>query len=57
METVEFEGAEIPIITIPKNTLLFRAVKHPEADYVGRELGGRVCIPPNYNVFFTIVHL
>jgi hypothetical protein len=52
METVEFEGAEIPVITIPKNTLLFRAVKHAEADYVGRDLGGRLCIPPNYNVFF-----
>lgn len=52
METVEFNGAEVPIIIVPKGTLLFRATEHTEADYVGRDLGGRMCIPPNYNVFF-----
>lgn len=53
METVEFNGKEIPITIVPKGTLLFRAVQHEEADYVGRDLGhGRLCIPPNYNVFF-----
>lgn len=53
METVEFDGKEIPVITIPKGTLLFRATHHVEADYVGRDMGhGKLCIPPNYNVFF-----
>lgn len=53
METVEFDEKEIPVITIPKGTLLFRAVQHEETDYVGREVGqGKLCIPPNYNVFF-----
>jgi len=53
MEQVEFDGKEIPITTIPKGTLLFRAVEHVEADYVGRDMGkGKLCIPPNYNVFF-----
>jgi len=52
METIEFEETEIPILRIPKGTLLFRATLHEESDYVGRDLGGRLCIPPNYNVFF-----
>jgi hypothetical protein len=52
METIEFKDTEVPIIRIPKGTLLFRATKHAEMDYVGRDLGGRLCIPPNYNVFF-----
>ena len=52
METIEFEETEIPVIKIPKGTLLFRATQHTEMDYVGRDLGGRLCIPPNYNVFF-----
>jgi len=52
METIEFEGANVPIVRIPKGTLLFRATKHAEVDYVGRDLGGRLCIPPNYNIFF-----
>jgi hypothetical protein len=54
MEYVEFEGVKIPVITVPKNTLLFRAVVHEEADYAGRDIGGRLCIPPNYNVFFYL---
>ena len=52
MEYVDFEGVKVPVITIPKNTLLFRAVIHEEADYTGRDVGNRLCIPPNYNVFF-----
>jgi len=48
---MKFEGTEIPTITIPKNTLLFRASKHLESDFVGVDVG-RLCIPPNYNVFF-----
>ena len=53
MDYVEFEGTQVPIITIPKNTLLFRATEHTETDYVGRDLGkGKLCIPPNFNVFF-----
>jgi len=52
MTGVKFEGTEIPTITIPKNTLLFRAAMHLESDFVGRDIGGKLCIPPNYNVFF-----
>ena len=48
---MKFEGTEIPTITIPKNTLLFRASKHLESDFVGVDVG-KLCIPPNYNVFF-----
>ena len=52
MEYVEFEGAQVPILTIPKNTLLFRAAMNDERDYTGVDLGNKLCIPPNYNVFF-----
>lgn len=55
MEFVEFKGTQVPIIHIPKGTLLFRATEHTEPDYVGREVRDeskrRLCIPPNYNVF------
>jgi hypothetical protein len=51
---VEFDGEEIPTMTIPKGTLLFRATQHAESDYVGSDPDGRLCIPPNYNVFFYL---
>lgn len=39
--------------TIPKGTLLFRLVKHPEDDTRGVPIGeGKRCIIPNHNVFF-----
>jgi hypothetical protein len=50
--SVSFQGVDVPVVVVPKGTLLFRATKHLEADYVGRDLGGKLCIPPNYNVFF-----
>ena len=49
---MKFEGTEIPTIIIPKNTLLFRASKHSESDFVGVDVKHKLCIPPNYNVFF-----
>jgi hypothetical protein len=53
MDTVEFNGKQIQLMTVPKGTLLFRAVKHSEADYIGTETSaGKLCIPVNYNVFF-----
>ena len=54
----------IPTITIPKNTLLFRVVNEPITDYVGIKLTHDIvndmykdkvdsyCIPKEYNVFF-----
>jgi hypothetical protein len=50
---LDFKGAKIPIITIPKGTLLFRAVRHSEGDFSGADVSpGKRCIPKNYNVFF-----
>jgi hypothetical protein len=50
---LDFKGAKIPIITIPKGTLLFRAVRHSEGDFSGADISpGKRCIPKNYNVFF-----
>jgi hypothetical protein len=53
MESVKYKNKDIPIIKLPKGTLLFRAVQHPESDFVGSDSKvGEVCIPMNYNVFF-----
>jgi len=50
---LDFKGAKIPILTIPKGTLLFRAVRHSEGDFSGADVSpGKRCIPKNYNVFF-----
>ena len=55
MDSVDFKGAKIPTITIPKGTLLFRAVRHSEGDFTGADVSpGRRCIPRNYNVFFYL---
>lgn len=45
---VKFGKQTIPVVTIPKGTLLFRGVMDPETDYNG--VNG--CISPHYNVFF-----
>ena len=45
---VKYGNTLIPVIKIPKGTLLFRAVLNPESDYTGVNN----CIPPQYNVFF-----
>jgi hypothetical protein len=54
----------IPTITVPKNTLLFRVVNEPVTDYAGVKLTHDIvndiyndkvnsyCIPKEYNVFF-----
>jgi len=45
---VKYGNTKIPVIKIPKGTLLFRAVLNPESDYEGVDN----CFPPQYNVFF-----
>lgn len=45
---VKYGNTNIPVIKIPKGTLLFRAVENPASDYEGVEN----CIPPHYSVFF-----
>jgi hypothetical protein len=45
---VKYGNTKIPVIKIPKGTLLFRAVLNPESDFEGVNN----CIPPHYNVFF-----
>jgi len=53
MDSVDYKRFKIPILTIPKGTLLFRAVQHSEGDFTGADIKlGRRCIPRNYNVFF-----
>lgn len=53
MDTVAYKGKQIPIMVIPKGTVLFRAVEYPESDLTGTDVQpGKRCIPPNYNVFF-----
>jgi hypothetical protein len=50
---MEFNGKHIETLTVPKGTLLFRAVKNSETDLVGAHVAaGKLCIPSNYNVFF-----
>ena len=50
---LDFKGAKIPTLTIPKGTLLFRTVRHSEGDFSGADVSpGKRCIPKNYNVFF-----
>ena len=52
-DTVEFDGKQIRLMKIPKDTLLFRAVQHSESDFIGADVApGKLCIPVNYNVFF-----
>ena len=52
-DIVKFGKHNIRLMKIPKDTLLFRAVKHSESDLVGADVSpGKLCIPVNYNVFF-----
>jgi len=43
-----YGNSKVPLITIPKGTLLFRAVEDKEADFKGVNN----CFSPQYNVFF-----
>jgi hypothetical protein len=45
---VSYGKTKVSVITIPKGTLLFRAVENPASDFEG--VNG--CMPPQYNVFF-----
>ena len=49
---VQFKRQKVNIITIPKNTLLFRVVDDYKSDFRGVNVDGSYCIPPQYNVFF-----
>lgn len=50
---VLYRRSPIMVTTIPKGTLLFRMVVHPEDDVKGVLLNsGKRCITPNYNVYF-----
>lgn len=42
----------VPLIKIPKDTLLFRVVSDPISDFKGPVVNGERCVPPQYNVFF-----
>ena len=42
----------LPLIKIPKHTLLFRVVSDPVSDFEGPIVNGERCVPPQYNVFF-----
>ena len=53
MDTVTYKGKQIPLMVIPRGTVLFRAVEYPESDFTGADVRpGKRCIPSNYNVFF-----
>ena len=53
MEHVLYRRGKLLIKTIPKGTLLFRKVKHPEDDTRGIPIDEeKRCITPNNNVFF-----
>jgi hypothetical protein len=49
---VLFGKQKVKLITIPKNTLLFRVVDDYKSDFQGVNIDGSFCIPPQYNVFF-----
>jgi hypothetical protein len=53
METILWRRKKIEVKTIPKGTILFRLIKHPENDTRGIPLeDGTRCITPNQNIFF-----
>jgi hypothetical protein len=45
---IKYGNSAVPVIKIPKGTLLFRAVEDQQSDFKGVEN----CFPPQYNVFF-----
>jgi hypothetical protein len=54
MEVVTYKKHKIYFETIPKGTLVFRAVANREDDLSGVSIGDKKCIPPTYNVFFYL---
>lgn len=46
------DSDEVPILIIPKNTLLFRVVDDKITDFVGVKIDDKYCIPKEFNVFF-----
>lgn len=52
---MEYGNREVPVITLPKGTLLFRAVVEPITDFVGvPQARAGFCIPPHHNVWFYL---
>ena len=49
---VLFRKKKVDLITIPKNTLLFRVVEDWKSDFQGVKVSGEYCVPPQYSVFF-----
>jgi hypothetical protein len=49
---VLFKKNKVSLITIPKDTLLFRVVEDWTTDFKGVKVNGYYCVPPQYNVFF-----
>jgi hypothetical protein len=49
---VLFKNKKVTLVTIPKNTLLFRVVEDSDTDFKGVKVKGSYCVPPQYNVFF-----
>jgi hypothetical protein len=53
METIPYRRSTIPLLTIPKGTLLFRILKDQVNDIRGVPIeNGMRCITPNFNVYF-----
>jgi hypothetical protein len=52
-ETIPYRKSKLHVKTIPKGTLLFRLVKHPEDDFRGPKLqDGTRCLTPHYHAYF-----
>ncbi len=51
-ELRKFKEIDIPIIVIPRGTLLFRSVQEGIDDFCGIRNGYKYCMNKNYNVFF-----
>jgi hypothetical protein len=47
-----FGRKKVPIITIPKDVLIFRVVENHMTDFIGVPVKDGTCISPQYNVFF-----
>lgn len=54
METIPYRKTKLHVLTIPKDTLLFRLVENPKDDTRGIPTGNddERCIVPNHNVYF-----
>ena len=51
-ELRKFKEIDIPIMVIPRGTLLFRSVQEGIDDFCGIPNGDKYCMNKNYNVFF-----